>query len=201
MPNVRAPFGFAVSHRLGAAPNYQISRRFINPANPTPIYKGDPVSVVPSAGYIQQATPSTTQIAGIFLGCDYYSVSQQKWVSSPMWPGGDAAPGVGVAARIIDDPMMVFRVQANGGPVTLAMLGMNAQFDIATVAGGSVVPKISGAMLDTITSPPAVTATFPFRIVDLITDPPGSNGADTTTPYNIVFVTFNNQDYKVQSGI
>ena len=41
--NQLAPFGFADSHRLVAAVNYQMSRRWISPSNPTPIFSGDPV--------------------------------------------------------------------------------------------------------------------------------------------------------------
>lgn len=194
--NVLAPFGFADSHRLGAAVNYQMSRRWINPANATPIYSGDPI-VQLSTGFIAQASPGTTQIGGIFIGCEYMSVSQRKIVASPFWPGSDAASGFNVLGKIIDDPMTVFRVQGNG-QITFAMIGLNAQFAIGT---GSTATGRSGATLDMVTTVPAATNTLPFRIVDLITDPPGSNGADTTTPYNWAYVAFNNQDFKSLTGI
>lgn len=201
MANTRAPFGFADSHRLGAAPNYQQSRRWVSPSNPTPIYHGDPV-VQLSTGYIAAATPGTTQIAGIFLGCSYMSVSQRKLVENNFWPGSDAVAAVGVSAKVIDDPLTVFRVQGNG-LITFAMIGLNAQFDITTVPGGSLSPGNSCAMLDItgVTAVPAPTATMPFRIIDLITDPPGANGTDTTNAYNWAFVTFNNQDFKSLTGI
>jgi hypothetical protein len=204
MANNNAPFGFAESHRLGAAVNYQISRRWINASNPTPIYFGDPVIMTPgtagTGGYIQQApsSPGTLPIAGIFIGCEYTSVSQKKWFSSNYWPAtGDVATpltGFDVAAKIIDDPMMVFRVQANGWCQPF-MVGMNAQYSLGSTPGGGR----SGATIDVVTNAPAATATFPFRIVDLIRDPPGGAttnvGSDATSPYNWVYVTFNNQDY------
>ena len=37
------------------------------------------------------------------------------------------------------------------------------------------------------------TATYPFQIVDMVIDPPGSNGADATSNYNYVIVGFNNE--------
>jgi hypothetical protein len=199
MPNPNAPFGFADSHRLGAAVNYQMSRRWISASNPTPIFTNDPI-VQLSTGYIAQAAPGATQIGGIFIGCEYMSIAQKKWIASPWWPGNDAVlsgTGFDVHAKIIDDPLTVFRVQANG-QLTLAMIGMNAQFAIGS---GNTQTGRSGATLDVVTSPPAVTATFPFRIVDLVRDPPGSIGADPTTPYNWGYVTFNNQDYKSLTGI
>ena len=196
MANVSASQGFMVSHRLGAAPNYQISRRWISPTNPTPIFQGDPV-VQLSTGFIAQAAPGATQIAGIFLGCEYMSIGQRKIFGRNWWGGGDAYAGLNVSARVIDDPLTVFRIQANG-LATFAMIGMNGQFVIGT---GNQATGMSGAMLDVVTSPPAATATFPFRIIDLITDPPGANGTDTTTPYNWLYATFNNQDFKSLTGI
>ena len=196
MANVSAPFGFADSHRLGAAPNYQISRRWISPSNPTPIYQGDPI-VQLSTGFIAQAAPGTTQIGGIFIGCEYMSVAGKKIVARNFWPGSDALSSLNVMARVIDDPLVAFRVQGNG-QITFAMIGLNAQFAIGT---GNQATGLSGATLDMVTSPPAATATFPFRILDLITDPPGANGTDTTTPFNWAYVTFNNQDFKSLTSI
>jgi hypothetical protein len=200
--NPNAPFGFADSHRLGAAPNYQMSRRWIFANNATPIYAGDPV-VQLSTGDISQASVGTTQIAGIFIGCEYMSISQRKWVASPWWPGNDAVvsgTGFDVHAKVIDDPLTVFRVQGNG-QATLAMIGLNAQFALGV---GNTQTGRSGATLDVAgvgLGPPAVTATFPFRIVDLVRDPPGGPGADATSPFNWLYVTFNNQDYKSLTGI
>jgi hypothetical protein len=207
MPNVFAPFGFAESHRLGAAPDYQLSKRYINPNNANPIYFGDPVVMVASSGYIAQGTPSgaAQQIAGIFAGCEYVSKAAKKVIWSPWWPGAPSdvvlsGTGFDISAKVIDDPLMAFRVQANG-LATISMIGNNAQwaFGLAGVPAPNQMSGIGNACLDVVTTAPAGTA-FPFRIIDLIRDPPGVNGTDITTPYNWVFVTFNNQDYKVTSG-
>jgi hypothetical protein len=194
--NTLAPLGFADSHRLGAAPNYQLARRWISPSNPTPIFQGDPI-VQLSTGFIAQAAPGATQIGGIFLGCEWMSIAGRKMTGRNMWPGNDAVPGLNVMARIIDDPLTVFRAQANG-QLTFAMIGLNCQFAIGS---GNSVTGMSGAMIDVVTNPPATTATFPFRILDLITDPPGANGTDQTTPFSMALVTFNNQDFKSLTGI
>jgi hypothetical protein len=194
--NTLAPLGFADSHRLGAAPNYQLARRWISPSNPTPIFQGDPI-VQLSTGFIAQATPGATQIGGIFVGCEWMSIAGRKMTGRNMWPGNDAVAGLNVSAKITDDPLTVFRAQANG-QLTFSMIGLNCQFVIGT---GNATTGMSGAMIDVVTNPPAATATFPFRIVDLITDPPGANGTDQTTPYSMALVTFNNQDFKSLTGI
>jgi hypothetical protein len=209
MPNPNAPFGFADSHRLGAAVNYQMSRRWISATNPTPIFTGDPI-VQLSTGYVAQAAPGTTQIAGIFCGCEYMSISQKKWVAVSWWPGNDAAPsgtGFDVHAKVIDDPLTVFRVQGNG-QILLAHVGMNAQF-MGTPAGpgpysGNTMTGRSSCMLDVVVTPPAagaLSATMPWRIIDLVRDPPGAIGTDTSSPFNWAYVTFNNQDYKSLTGM
>jgi hypothetical protein len=208
--NPNAPFGFADSHRLGAAVNYQMSRRWIAATNPTQIFSGDPVVSLPT-GYINQAAanpgPGGQQITGIFIGCEYMSISQKKWIASPWWPGNDAVlsgTGFDVHAKIIDDPLTVFRVQGNG-QITLAMVGMNAVYAFPPGGAGNTMTGRSGATLDVVVTPPAAGAPgsqpFPFRIVDLIRDPPGSIGTDTTSPFNWAYVTFNNQDYKSLTGI
>ena len=75
MANANAPFGYADSHRLGAAVNYQMSRRWILATNNSPIFTGDPVLQL-STGYIAAPTaPGAVQIAGIFVGCEYMSAS------------------------------------------------------------------------------------------------------------------------------
>lgn len=212
MTNVFAPFGFAESHRLGAAPDYQMSRRWVNPANANPIYFGDPVSMVPTSGFIAQSAPGTFQVAGVFAGCQYVSKAAKKIIWSPWWPGttGDvvtSGTGFDIEAKVLDDPLLAFRVQANG-QMTISMIGNNAQFAFGlstTPTGDTAHPPnqmtgIGNACLDIINAAPAATATFPFRIIDIIRDPPGVNGTDITTPYSWAFVAFNNQDYKALTG-
>jgi hypothetical protein len=218
MANVFAPFGFAESHRLGAAPNYQMgaTKRWILSTNANPIYFGDPVIQLAS-GYVAQAAPAG-QVSGIFAGCEYVSKSAKKIIWSPWWPGtpsdvvtapaGSQNAGFDVVAKIIDDPLTVYRVQANG-QLTVGMIGMNATFTFGLAAtsapGTNPAPNqmsgFSNVALDVTVTAPAVTATLPFRIMDFIREPPGVNGTDFTTPYGWVFVTYNNQDFKTLTGI
>lgn len=211
MVNTFAPFGFADSHRLGAQPNYAQSRRWISAANPTPIFTGDPVTVVPSTGYIQQAPAGAGQIAGIFIGCGYMSISQKKYIEVPFWPGSDAVvsgTGFDVAAKVIDDPQTVFRVQCGtsaaaaqpaNGNLQLAQVGNTICHAYPSPNGNTVTGK-STAFLDGATLSNSAGPTYGFRVVDLIRDPPGSNGADWLNPYNWVYVAFNNQDFKTTAG-
>jgi len=212
MANTFAPFGFAESGRLGAQPNYQISKRYILYNTPTPIFFGDPI-VQLSSGYIAQASTPNAQIAGIFGGCTYMSISQKKIVESQWWPGtADVAQASGyeVAAKVIDDPVAVFRVAtgpgAATGPLGQALVGATCAFAFGPSLTGGYAngnPSLNGvstACIDMVTTPPSVVAggnNYPFKVVEIIRDPPGANGTDPTTPFNWVYVTFNAQSYRV----
>ena len=199
MANVLAPFGFEPVGVLdGTVPTYaQDPYQLIANTDTTAIYAGDPVTRL-STGYITRATPGTTQIHGIFIGCQYPSVSQLQTAYRKYWPGTGDSSG-DVTAFVINHPQSEFLVQANG-LVTKAMVGNNANF--AYTASGNVYSGFSGATLDVSTV--ATTATLPFRIVRLYTGVPGAvvgNGSDQTSSYNWVWVSFNNQDFKSLTGI
>lgn len=207
MANTFAPFGFREIGLINnSAPTGGQSQRRISKSNATAIYRGDPV-VQLNTGYITQATAGTTQISGIFVGCEYYSIAQQKTVRLPYWPGNTTDAAGDIAAFVIDSPDAVFQVQSgNGGPVTLAGIGTNINFALGT---GNTSTGFSGAYADFSTL--ATTSTLPFRIINIAGNsgyvtgdgPPAiiGNGSDGTTAYNLIYVTFNNQDYKSLTGI
>lgn len=197
MSNVNAPFGFRfLRHLQGVAPNVAMSLRRIAYGNGTAIFNGDPVTSL-STGYIAQSAAGTTQIAGIFIGCKYVSVSQKRTVWSNYWPGSDA--NADVEAYILDDPNAVFVAQSNGTAIALADVGDNINF---AIGAGSTATGISAATLDQSTI--ATTSTLPFKIVGYAG---GSEfaavgpGSDPTTAYNWAYVTFNFQDFKSTTGV
>ena len=196
MANTNSPFGFRQYFGgSGGAPTFAQSTRLIAAGNTTAIYSGDPVMPVISTanGYITQAAPGTTTLAGIFVGCKYLSTSQKRTVWSSYWPGSDATGDV--EAYVVDDPNAQFVVQGNSttfnitGSLTTftsSVVGQYAQFAIGT---GNASTGQSGAYLNSV----GTTVTFPFIVRSLIISPPGANGADPTTAYNQVVVGFNNE--------
>jgi hypothetical protein len=206
MANVFAPNGFAVAGRLdGAAWTGNQSAYVILPTNTHKFYTGD-VCTGLSTGYsavaggpggqvIDLATPGGGPVQGIFNGCAYLSTAFGRINITSQFPGSDTTSNV--TAQLIDDPQVVFVVQSgNGGPVTPAQVGLNIGFQVGT---GNALNGQSGAFADFATI--AATATLPFRIVGLVNDPPGANGADPTTPYNNILVAFNAQAFKQLTGI
>jgi hypothetical protein len=193
MPNSNAPFGFRQYSGTGSAPTYeQVPVRIAY--NASAIYYGDPVQ--PDAnGYVVVGSPGTTQIAGIFQGCKYLSVSQKRTVWSNYWPGSDVASTNIVEGYIINDPNAKFVAQTGATGATAADINANVNFAIGT---GNAASGISGASVDMSTV--NTTNTLPFRIVGLDVDPPGTNGTDAGA-YNLVIVAFNNVSTKQLTGI
>ncbi len=196
MANIQAPFGFRQYSGTGSAPTYeQVAVRIAY--NASAIYYGDPVE--PDAnGYVVIGSANTTQVAGIFQGCKYLSVSQKRTVWSNYWPGSDVASTNVVEGYIVNDPNAKFIVQAGGSATAIGYADVNTNANYA-VGTGNAATGISGAYLDQTTL--ATANTRPFRIVGLVTDPPGANGTDITSGYNYVVVAFNNVSTKQLTGV
>ena len=205
MANTLAPFGFAQWGTASGPPNFAQSSNppyRIASTYSTAIYFGDAVrmNVSGPTGYVEQwaagdGGTATKILAGIFVGCEYYSTSQKKTIWNNYWPGSDATGDV--TAYVVDDPSSLWKAQAGvaATPFTQAYIGCTV--DIVTTPTGSTTTGISGMKLDT----PTTTVTFPFKVVNVINSPPGANGTDLTTAYNYVVVAFNNQTYKALLGV
>lgn len=204
MANVQGAFGFAQWGTASGPPNFAQNHNppyRIASGYATAIFFGDAVrmNVSGPTGYIEQwangdGGTATQILVGIFLGCSYYSTSRKSTVWSNYWPGSDATGDVN--AFICDDPNSQWKVQAGiGSAITQTSIGRTA--DIVATPLGNTTTGISGMSLST----PTTTVTLPFKVVNVVTTPPGANGTDLTTPYNYVIVAFNNQQYKALLGV
>lgn len=205
MANTLAAFGFSQIGTASGPPNFAENHNTpyrIASGYATAIYYGDAVrmNVSGPTGYIEQwaaadGGTATKILVGIFVGCKYYSTSQKKTVWSNYWPGSDATGDVD--AFVVDDPNSLWKVQAGVAAVPFTQIYVGSTADIVSTPVGNATTGISGMTLDT----PTTTVTFPFKVVNVITTPPGANGTDLTTAYNYVVVAFNNQQYKALLGV
>ena len=202
MANINAPYGFRQYQGNGSAPTYEQVSVLIN-YNATNIFFGDPVTQQ-SDGTVAQsastgATPGALGIAGIFVGCQYLSVSQKRTVWSNFWGASDVASGNNPEVYLVNDPNARFLAQVGGSTSTglaVADIGSNVQFNYGTPNTAS---GISGAYID-ITVTPATTATLPFKVTALVSDPPGANGT-ASGAYNYAVVAINNVETKTLTGV
>ena len=204
MANVAGFFGFQQWGTASGPPNFAQNANTpyrIAAGNTTAIFFGDAVKMNASAtGYVEtwvvgDGGTAARILVGIFVGCRYFSTSQQKTVWNRYWPGADATGDV--EAFVADDPNSQWRVQANTGPITQTAIGFAV--DIVTTPVGNTATGISGMSIGT----PTVTNSvqLPFKVVNVVTSPPGGNGTDLTTANNHVIVAFNNQQYKTLIGV
>ena len=204
MPNTFAPSGFQQYSGNGSAPTYEQVTGFAN-YNASAIYFGDPI-YQNADGSVGIGTPGTAALAGVFVGCKYLSVSQKRTVWSNYWPGSDVASTQTVEVYFVNDPNARFRAQvgpstATTGGLQPSDIGTNVQFAYGT---GNTASGVSGAFID-ITVTPTTTSTLPFRVISLITNPPGAPGTDATAgatgSFNLAVVGFNNVATKTLTGI
>lgn len=192
MANTNAPFGFRQYQGTGSAPTYEQVAMTIASNDTTAIYFGDPV-VPLNTGYITQASSNSVQIAGIFVGCKYLSTSQKRTVWSNYWPGSDNNGTV--EAYVVNDPNAKFLAQTDSTGAAQGDVNANVGFAIGT---GNTATGISGAYVDISTV--NTTNTLPFRIISLVTNPPGSAGT-ASGAYNWVVVAFNNVSTKQLTSV
>ena len=194
MANTQAYFGFRQYQGTGSAPTYEQVAALVN-YNANAIYNGDPVTWQ-SDGTIARsastgATPAALGIAGVFVGCQYLSVSQKRTVWSNYWPGSDVASGNYVTAYVINDPNAKFVAQSDGTGIALSDVNSTIGFAIGS---GNTANGLSGAYLDTTTlNTASYLQNSPFKIVGIINDPPGSQGTlSNGQAYDWAIVSFNN---------
>lgn len=193
MANTNAPFGFRQYSGTGSAPTYeQVPVRIAY--NATNIFFGDPVTPT-NGGLVVQGTASDAQTAGVFVGCQYLSVSQKRTVWSNYWPGSDVAATNYVTGYIVNDPNAKFLAQVGATGLVVGDVNSNIDYAIGT---GNTMSGISGASLDQTTL--ATTSTLPFRVVSLVTEPPGAPGT-AAGAYNYAIVSFNNVSTKTLTSV
>ena len=193
MANTQAYFGFTqYQGGAGGAPTFAQSVRRIASSSGA-IYTGDPVmpAVSSANGYIVQASPGSTTLAGIFVGCKYLNTSLGRTVWSNYWPGSGATGDV--EAYVIDDPNARFIVQTSTtsfpitGTLSTQTSGVQGQYAQFSIGSGNTSTGRSGAYLSSL----ATTATFPFVVIDYQVGV--QNGGDPTSQYCNVIVGFNNE--------
>lgn len=193
MANTNTPFGFRQYSGTGSSPTYeQVAGQ--TAYNASAIYYGDPVQL-DTNGLIIVGTGSAT-IAGVYSGCQYLSVAQKRVVWSNYWPGSDVASGNVVTSYYVNDPNAKFIAQTDATGLTQAGVGANIGFAIGTP---NTMSGISGAYID-VSTLSSSTTTLPFRVVSLVTQPPGVNGTEAGA-YNLAIVAFNSVTTKTLVGI
>lgn len=195
--NINAANGFQEFGRNdGSSPTYGRDVRKVSSGDSGAIGFGDPVTSSTN-GFITLATAGTTQINGIFYGCEYLATAVGRVVWSPSWPGSGA--GNDPICYIGSDPNTLYQVQSLSTAIVFADIDANVQFTIGTPNA------ITGMSTSTVTqSSLNTTDTLPFRVVGLLSQYLPANsapGTDDASSYNRVIVRQNFNDRTSRTGI
>ena len=201
MASSATPYGLKAVNLIGGQP-YAGSTRQIKIASGynTNIFNGSVVSIV-AGGTIEIVTTNGDNSTGfpagtigVFVGCTYTDPSTSQITFRQSWPANTVAADA--KAYIVDDPDVVFQVQADGA-VTQADLGQNVH--LAAVQSTNTGDTTTGNSTSAVSATTASTAGFAFRIVDFV-DGPESSVGDAFTD---LLVNFNpaSHSYTNKTGI
>jgi len=181
MSSSATPYGARPVGTLSASGSFTAKVRHYQIASgyDTSIFFGDFVKLV-TAGTIEKDEGTTTATPiGIFMGCSYTDPNTNQKTFAQMWTADVASSDA--YGYIIDDPAVLFEMQADGSAAQ-ATLGTNCAI---TQTAGSTTIGTSKNALDISTSA-ATTATLPLRIIDVV-QTPSNAWADSYTDLVVKF--------------
>ena len=191
MANKDAAFGLRPVKMIGGAPWTGGQSRYRIAANyGTSIFQGDMVMQVTGGTVEIHADGGTVPIVGVFNGCQYTDPTTGEQVFSNYYPASTNASDI--IAFIIDDPMVVFEVQADAAFPIADLFG---NFDIVYTTAGSTVTGISGAELKVADG--GTGTTLSVKAIDISEDPENSDVSSANTN---VLVTIQNHIFGVKGA-
>jgi hypothetical protein len=191
MANRDAAFGMKPVKMIGGAPYTGGTSRYRIAANyDTAIFQGDMVAQVTGGTVEVHADGGTVPIVGVFNGCQYTDPTTGEQKYSNYYPASTNASDI--IAFIIDDPNVVFEVQADAAFPIADLFG---NFDIVYTSSGSTVTGISGAELKVADG--ATGTSLSIKAIDISEDPENDDVASANTN---VYVVIQNHIFGVKGA-
>ena len=181
MANKDAAFGLKPSRMMGggAYTGGQSRYRIANNQSGA-IFQGDLVKQLTGGTVSRAAASSTVPVVGVFNGCQFTDPTSKEVTFSNHYPGSVAAADI--IAFIIDDPDVVFEVQADD---TFRVADLFGNFDIVDQSTtGDTSSGRSNMELDVTTG--ATTTTLPLKAIDISQDPDNSDVGNANTNVMVV---------------
>jgi len=191
MANQDAAFGMKPVRMIGGAPYNGGQSRYRIAANyGTSIFQGDMVAAVTGGGVEVHADGGTVPIVGVFNGCMYTDPTSGEQVFSNYYPASTNAADI--IAFVIDDPMVVFELQA---AIAFPIADLFGNFDIVYTTAGSTKTGISGAELQVTDG--GTGTSLSVKAIDISEDPANS---DVGAAHTNVLVTIQNHLYGIKGA-
>lgn len=194
----------------GASWNGQTSSYLISSGYANNIFKGDLV-YLGADGYIhnlsdlQAGSYPTAQALGVFNGCSFQTTVATNPIDPaspgrPYWPGGTVTlNSQDATCDIIDDPNVIFNIQADSGGVPFSAQGGTASVAYTYVTGSTTNPTgntLTGTSLVVLnTTSIGTAANLNLRILRFVPVSGNVSTASSTVPYNNVEVLIQNHSF------
>ena len=181
MANKDAAFGLKPSRMMGggAYTGGQSRYRIANNQSGA-IFQGDLVKQLTGGTVSRAAASSTVPVVGVFNGCQFTDPTSKEVTFSNHYPGSVAAADI--IAFIIDDPDVVFEVQADD---TFPVADLFGNFDIVDQSTtGDTSSGRSNVELDVTSG--ATSTTLPLKAIDISQDPDNSDVGNANTNVMVV---------------
>ena len=199
MSTSAAPFGLRPVGRLDSG-SLEVMRQYpIASGYGTAIAAGDVVKFADggSATTIEKEsgtgdTSTELNIAGIFMGVSYTDPNTSQKTFSTLYPASTSASDI--MAYVVDDPNVLFTVQADGAPSNTGDVYAK-NFALVQTAPNTTL-KVSRVALDisSINSDPQL----PVRVVDYLG---GDAGDEKGTSFPILVCKFNYHQHTTTTGV
>ena len=195
-PTVSAPYGLKPINLIGGQVFAGATRLMeIASGYNANIFYGDFVQRV-IGGTIQKDTGTVANTpVGVFLGVSFTNASTGQVQQQQYYPASQAiASGTKIWAIVCDDPDTLFQVAVCSAGTTMATVtsaAIGTNMSILATAGSTTSGNSSYSVLST---SPALTATFPVRVIDVVpaTAPSGTTYSEVIVKINFGIHQYNN---------
>jgi hypothetical protein len=177
MASVSSPFGLRPAYHRGGG-TIRPKERPIAAAYATAIYSGAPVTLNASGSLELAGSGNDDFILGIFTGVEYTEATGNRKVTN-VWPGA-VSGATDIKAYVVEDPEVVYVVQANG---SVAATAVGEQAQIVSPGTGSAVTGLSTAGLAQST---LGTTARQLQVVDIAPGPDNAAGDAFTNVHVII---------------
>jgi hypothetical protein len=172
-PTIDGPYGLRPVKMLNGTPYAGATRLYrIASGYATDIFYGDVVKLVTGGTVERDAADAAMTPIGVFLGCSFTDPGTSQPTFKQYWPASTVASDA--VAYVCDDTNVLFKVAVISSAATttpivmadLAITDIGANVQMVDNTGSTVTGNSKIAVDDT----SATTATFPLRVVDVVTD-------------------------------
>lgn len=169
MATTATPYGLRPVRRLDGMPYAgAVTHYNITSGNSTAIFYGDLVANDANGEITKETSTNSGRPVGVFVGCSYTDPNVNTKVWKQYYPASTQADDI--VAYVVDDPNVVFEIQADDA---VAQTGMNANFAVVQTAGDTTIGN-SKVTLDASTA--GTTNSLPVRLVGFSTRPESAVG-------------------------